>query len=145
MDEAVRKAVHALAAEGMESDAAFDQVAPALLQFGEEDLAERIMEAAGDAPWEGIAAFLNIASWDVSPPAESRIFRTIETWLADAHDLRRVQVALHLEVIPFMKEGADPGILERVLANVSAKFPETAPRCNHVLEQAHMLKRRFPQ
>lgn len=141
MDEAVRNAVYALASEGMGSDAAFDQVAPALLQFGEDDLAERIMEAAGDAPWEGIAAFLNIASWDVSPPAESRIFRTIESWLADAQDLKRVQVALHIEVIPFMKTGCDPAVLEAILANVFAKFPETAPRCRHVLKQARLLKR----
>ena len=141
MDEAVRRAIYALVSDGMESDAAFDQVAPALLQFGEDDLAERLMAAAADAPWEGIAAFLNIASWDVSSAAESQIFRTIEAWLADPKDLRRVQVALHVEVIPFMKQGADPAALEQVLANVAATFPETAPRCRHVLEQAQMLKR----
>lgn len=138
--EAVRKAICALASKGIESDAAFDQVAPALLQFGEEDLAERVMGAAGDAPWEGIAAFLNIASWDVSPTAETRIFRTIERWLLEGEDLRRVQVALHIEVIPFSKKGADAGLLKQVLDTVSAKFPETEPRCRHMLEQAAILR-----
>lgn len=141
MNEAVRKAIYALASEGIESDTAFDQVAPALLEFGEDDLAERLMDAAGDAPWEGIAAFLNIASWEVSPAAESRIFETIEAWLAAAQDIRRVQVALHLDVIPFSKKGSDPRTLVGILDNVSAAFPETAARCHHLLEQARLLKR----
>ncbi|MEO8455944.1 MAG: hypothetical protein ABI454_12375 [Sphingomicrobium sp.] len=98
------------------------------------------MLAAGDEPCEGIATFLNIASWDVSPAAESQIFRTIENWLAEATDLYRVQVALRIEIIPFSKKGADPRILMQVLDNVAAKFPETAPRCRHVLEQAAILK-----
>jgi hypothetical protein len=141
MSEAVIAAIRALARDGLESDAAFDLVAPALQEFGEDDLAERVMKLADSEPWEGIAAFLSIASWDVSPPAESRIFRTAESWLLAADELRRVQVALHLDVIPFSKSGTDPALLARVLEKVCARFPETSSQCRDLLAQAAIVTR----
>ena len=142
MSAVLRKAIDALASEGVESDSAFDLVAPALHEFGEGDLAERVLAAAPQADWEGIAAFLNIASWDVSPAAESQIFRTMEAWLEDADDVRRVQVALNLDVIPFSRPGCDPGLLEAVLARVAGRFPETAARCRYLLTEAKRVRRR---
>jgi hypothetical protein len=138
----LRKAVDALASEGMESDTAFELVAPALHEFGEDDLAERVLVAAPDSAWEGIAAFLNIASWDVSPAAETMIFRTAEAWLKEADDIRRVQIALHLDVIPFSQARCDPGLLETVLARVAVNFPGAAPRCEYLLAQARHVRAR---
>lgn len=132
----VRIAALALAKHGIENDQAFDSVSPALAAFGEDDLAERLMDATFDIPWPGIAAFLAIASWQVSPAAESRIFRTAEEWLIAAQDIRRVQVALHLDVIPFSGRGRHKEEIELALTNVMERFPETAEQCARLLRSA---------
>lgn len=134
---ALREAIRRLAEEGIESDAAFDLVGPALQDFGEENLAERLLLAVPDAPWLGVAHFLAIASWDVSPAAESTIFRTIEGWLLEATDARRVQIALNLDVIPFSRPGCEVAVLEEVLARVASRFPETRAKCSNLLQQRY--------
>jgi hypothetical protein len=55
----------------------------------------------------------------------SAMTRTAERWLVEGTDLRKIQIALNLEVYPF----ADEHEMYRVLSDVAVSLPQMAGRC----------------
>lgn len=57
--------------------------------------------------------------------------RTIEGWLREGTNLRRIQIASHLNRSPFF----DPAEMERVLSDIAQRFPEVADRCTELIAE----------
>ncbi len=55
--------------------------------------------------------------------------RTAERWLVEGTDLRKIQIALNLEVYPF----ADEHGMYRVLSDVAVSLPQMASRCQSLI------------
>lgn len=135
MDSSLDEALDIVAREWPHFDKSFDAVERALRDIGEDRLAEKLVRLAPEAPWQAIAGFLAIASWDVSPAAESEIFRQAEQWLLQCDDLRLAQVALHLDVIPFSRASDPADRCEAVLTKVAETFPQLREQCFSLLRQ----------
>jgi hypothetical protein len=54
----------------------------------------------------------------------------MEQWLLAAQDLRQVQIALHIDVCPFI----DPARMRRVLSDVAEQFPQVRERCDTMIQ-----------
>lgn len=110
---------------GGQFDRSFRLVDRLLRDYGEHDLAERLYaEIPLNYAWEVVADLLGILSWTTSDNG-SAITRTAERWLIAAEDLRKVRIALHLDVYPFL----DREQMERVLEQVAAIHPDVSERC----------------
>jgi hypothetical protein len=55
--------------------------------------------------------------------------RTVERWLVEGTDLRKIQIALNLEVYPFPDEHE----MYRVLSNVAVSHLQVADRCQELI------------
>lgn len=98
-------------------------------QYGEEGLAERLLaDIPADCPPALIADLLDILAWITSDNGAA-IHRQAETWLRSGENLRRIQVALSLEVYPFL----DQTEMERILRQVATRHPEVAGRCQDLI------------
>ena len=137
----VTETLDTIAAERGNFDRSFDLVDEVIRKFGEAGLAERLYEAIPrERPWQDVADVFGILIWSTSDNG-CALTRTTEQWLLDAVDVRQVQIALHLDVYPFSSPSSAPGTMERVLANVAAKFPEASQKCRELVESY----RRLPQ
>lgn len=135
MNDSLDEALDLIAREWPCFDRSFDAVDRALPTIGEDRLAVKLAELAPDAPWQALAGFLAIASWDVSPAAESEIFRQAEQWLLKCDNLKLAQVALHLDVIPFSRASDPPERCDEVLTKVAETFPQLQEQCFNLLRQ----------
>jgi hypothetical protein len=112
----------------------FELVDEIIRKLGEDGLAERLYGAIPvERPWADIADLFGILIWSTSDNGGALI-RTMEQWLLDATDVRQCQIALHLDVYPFSSPSSEDGMMERVLADVAAKFPETSDQCRELVE-----------
>ena len=102
MNERLWHAVQTVARErGGKFKAAFAAVASLVAEFGESDIADRIVsEIPASVAWEVVADLLGILEWSTRDNGAS-IHRAAERWLIDGNDVRRIQVALHLDAYPF--------------------------------------------
>lgn len=108
-----------------------------LAEFGEADLAERLYAAIpSDCPWEVVADLFSLLEWSTSDNG-SALQRAAEGWLRTGDDLRRIRVALHLDVYPFL----DRAEMEEVLQGVAVRYPAVAERCSELIES----RRRLPE
>lgn len=116
-------------------DASFDKVAALVADYSPEELADRLID---DIPptvlWEVAADILNILIWSTEDNGSS-IMRTAEQWLTDAQDLRRIKMALDLDVYPF----ATKDQMQHLLTEVAQRFPEVSPQCKALVDsRAHI-------
>ena len=133
----VTETLDTIAAERGNFNRSFDLVNDVIRRFGEAGLAERLYEAIPrEQPWQDVADLFGILIWSTSDNGRA-LPRTTEHWLRDASDARQVQIALHLDVYPFL----DRETMEQVLGEVPAKFPEVAERCRELIES----RRRLPE
>lgn len=110
-------------------DESFTKVAALVSEYPPEELADRIIdEIPLIVPWEVAADILGILIWSTADNGTS-IRRTVEQWLIDAQDLRRIQLALNLDVYPFKTNEK----MQHVLADVAQRFPEVASRCRDIV------------
>jgi hypothetical protein len=103
---------------------------------GQEQLAERLDAAIPQTwPWDDVATLFTILLWwtDYNGAA---VMRTIEGWLREGMNVRRIQIALHLNRYPFH----DPDEMERVLSGIAQRFPEVADRCAELMTERTRLK-----
>ncbi len=111
------------------SPAIFEAVDQLLKKEGQDDIAERVMEASAEAvPWDSIAEVLGIMMWS-SPDNGAQIMQDAERWLKDASDERRVFVAMNLDFYPFK----DVAQMEAILGKVVETFPGQATLCRSVI------------
>ena len=131
----VTKTLDTLAVERNNFDRSFGLVDEVIREFGEADLANRLYEAIPRGrPWQDIADMFGILIWSTSDNGHA-LTSTTEQWLRDTTDVRQVQIALHLDVFPFM----DRATMEQVLSKVAATFPEVAQRCRELTESRRRL------
>ncbi|MBM7846254.1 hypothetical protein [Herpetosiphon giganteus] len=117
-------------------DPSFDWVDRLIDDAGEERLAERLDAAIADTwPWEVVAHLFAILLYQTSDNGTA-LFATINDWLREGMPLRRIQIALHLDVYPFR----DRDEMVQVLEGIAQRFPEVATRCTDLIASRTRLK-----
>ena len=126
MNEELERAVAAVVAERTgKFDQSFASVAALIPHYLPAALADRLVtDIPSTVAWEVVADILGILIWSTDDNG-SAIMRAAERWLVEAQDLRRIRIALHLDVYPF----ATADEMRKVFAVVAHRFPELAPRC----------------
>ena len=139
MNEVLADAIAAVARErGDKFNEAFAAAARLVDRYGESGLAERIlMEVPTSVPWELVADLLSILEWSTRDNG-SAIRKQAEQWLVDAIDLRRVQIALHLDAYPFQEFEQMKSVLERL----ALAHPQVAARCESLIQGRRTCQRK---
>lgn len=120
-----------------EFDRSFGLVDEVIREFGEAGLADRLYSAIPRVrPWQDIAEMFAILIWSTSDNGHA-LTCTTERWLREATDVRQVQIALHLDVYPFL----DRATMEQVFSKLTVTFPEVAQQCRELMES----RRRLPE
>jgi hypothetical protein len=76
-----------------------------------------------------VADLFAILIWSTSDNGHE-LTETTEQWLLEAKDVRKVQIALHLDVYPFL----DHSKMNEVLTKVASELPSVANRCNELIK-----------
>ncbi len=107
----------------------FQLVSELLQLYGELNLAERLYaDCASSVAWPVIADLFSILIWSTNDNGHA-LTRTTEQWLVECSDERNVNVAINLDVYPFMEQ-AD---MAMYLSVAAMKFPSVTDRCNELL------------
>jgi hypothetical protein len=111
-------------------DKSFKLLDRLLLEYGETDLAERLyQEIPLDCPWEVAASLFAILVWSMSDPGATALIDTANQWLLQGNDLRKIRIALNLDLYPFRERTT----MNEVLSRIAARYPEVAPRCSELI------------
>jgi len=98
--------------------------------YGETELAERLFsEIPRTVPFEIVAELFDILTWQTSDNG-SAIHRTVERWLLEGLDNRKLLIALHLDSCPFI----DTEDMRKVLSQLAEKNPRVAGRCRLLIQ-----------
>lgn len=130
MHQVVERALNVIAAESSEPEyiEAFSASRAVVLEFGEENLADRLFADIPDSiPFMQVARLFDFLAWQTEDNG-SAMTRAIERWLVEGTNLRKVQIALNLDVYPFLDERE----MDRVLSDVAVSLPEMADRCRQI-------------
>jgi hypothetical protein len=101
----------------------------------EDSLADLLWADAGaEASVQDIADLLSLWSWRTDDNG-SGIMRTMERWIEEGTDSKKIAVALELDAYPFI----DHRVRIAKLQCVAAKFPELAQRCQLVITKSKNL------
>ncbi|NWA81642.1 hypothetical protein [Pseudomonas sp. D2002] len=131
MHQVVERALRVIAAESHEPQytEAFSAVHAVVIEFGEENLADRLFADIPDSiAFMQVARLFDFLAWQTDDNG-SAMTRTAERWLVEGTDLRKIQIALNLEVYPFPDEHE----MYRVLSDVAESFPQMADRCQQLI------------
>src|SRR5262245_30745193 len=113
---------------GPVGEGTFAAVDRLLEEYGESRLADRLFEdIPRSVPWKVVVDLFNILAWSTSDNGASML-RTCERWLREADDVRKLEIALHQEVYPFV----DQAEMEKVLGCLKSIRPEVAERCREL-------------
>ncbi|MGC0096438.1 hypothetical protein, partial [Ralstonia pseudosolanacearum] len=112
-----------------EYSVSFDAAAAVVRVFGERDLANVLFsEIPRTVPFELVAQLFDLLAWQTNDNGAS-VTRTIEAWLREGRDNRKLLIALHLEVYPFI----DHREMERVLSHLAETNFRVAARCKELM------------
>ncbi|WP_247842207.1 hypothetical protein [Pseudomonas sp. MWU12-3103b] len=131
MHQVVERALNVIAAESSEPEytEAFSAARAVVLEFGEENLADRLFADIPDSiSFMLVARLFDFLAWQTEDNG-SAMTRAIERWLVEGTNLRKVQIALNLDVYPFLDERE----MDRVLSDVAVSLPEMADRCQQII------------
>jgi hypothetical protein len=131
MHQVVERALNVIAAESSEPEytEAFSAARAVVLEFGEENLADRLFTDIPDSiSFMQVARLFDFLAWQTEDNG-SAMTRAIERWLVEGTNLRKVQIALNLDVYPFLVEHE----MYRVLSDVAASLPEMADKCQQII------------
>jgi hypothetical protein len=110
--------------------ASLDAVAAVARHFGEVNLAEVLFsEIPRTVPFELVAELFDLLAWQTNDNGAS-MTRTTETWLREGSDNRKIQIALHLEIYPFV----DGEEMERVLFPLAKTNTRVSARCMALID-----------
>lgn len=110
--------------------ASFDAAAAVVSEFGEPDLANIIFsEIPRTVPFELVAELFDLLAWQTNDNGAS-VTRTIEAWLREGEDNRKLLIALHLDVYPFI----DGDEMEQVLAHLAETNSRVSARCQELIQ-----------
>ncbi|MCO5412142.1 hypothetical protein [Ralstonia mojiangensis] len=109
--------------------ASYETAAAIVKEFGERDLAEIVFsEIPRTVPFELVAELFNLIAWQTTDNGAS-VTRTIEAWLREGQDNRKLLIALHLEVFPFI----DDEEMYRVLSHLGETNSRVSARCKELI------------
>lgn len=131
MHQVVERALNVIATESSEPEytEAFSAARAVVLEFGEENLADRLSADIPDSiSFMQVARLFDFLAWQTEDNG-SAMTRAIERWLVEGTNLRKVQIALNLDVYPFLDERE----MDRVLSDVAVSLPEMADRCQQII------------
>ena len=112
-----------------EYSVSFDAAAAVVREFGERDLANVLFsEIPRTVPFELVAELFDLLAWQTNDNGSS-VTRTIEAWLREGRDNRKLLIALHLAVYPFI----DYREMERVLSHLAETNFRVAARCKELM------------
>lgn len=104
---------------------AFAAVHDVVSVFGERDLANRLFaEIPRTVPEELVAELFNLLAWQTNDNGAA-MAREVETWLREGQDVRKLTIAMGLDVYPF----PDAQEMYQVLSTLASSTPEVAARC----------------
>lgn len=108
-------------------DKSFLLVEKLLKQYGEENLAECLYnDIPEDCLWEVVADLFAILVWDVSDDGAAALLTATDQWLLKGNNLRKIKIALHLDIYPFRNEPK----MREVLTDLASRYPAIAQQCN---------------
>ena len=131
MHQVVERALNVIATESSEPEytEAFSAARAVVLEFGEENLADRLFADIPDSiSYMQVARLFDFLAWQTEDNG-SAMTRAIERWLVEGTNLRKVQIALNLDVYPFLDERE----MDRVASDVAVSLPEMADRCQQII------------
>lgn len=104
----------------------FPLVNELLKEYGQEDLAERLYnDIPIDCPWEVVANLFGILIWSMDDSGAAALFDATNQWLLEGNSLRRIKIALHIDVCPFYNQQQ----MRDVLTELANQYPEVAQQC----------------
>jgi hypothetical protein len=130
MNDLLQMTLSAIAAERSQSfDASFDLVDDVLEVYGVHQLFDRLYDDIPDTyEWELIADLFVLLMWAIGSDGVALTAMT-ESWLLQGDNLRKIQIALHLDVYPF----DDPEQMRQVLSVLAGCYPDVASKCQELI------------
>ena len=111
------------------SNAAFDLVRQLVEEFGEQGIADRVLDQTPlSTSWQLTADILAIMIWSTSDNG-AQISRDSERWINECSDERRAFVALNLDVYPYL----DSSEMEASLRKLAVGFPALSDVCDSMI------------
>lgn len=127
MHPVVKRALEVIASESLEPEYtdALKCARSVVVEFGEQNLADRLFANIPDSvSFLLVAKLFNFLAWQTDDNG-SAMTRAVERWLVEGTNLRKIQIALNLDVYPFL----DGREMYRVLSEVTVSHPQVAYRC----------------
>jgi hypothetical protein len=131
MRQVVARALDVIALESdrPEYTEAFRAAQAVVTEFGELNLADRLFADIPESiPFLLVTKLFDLLAWQTDDNG-SAMTRTIERWLVEGTHLRKVQIALHLDIYPFPDERE----MYRVLSRVAEAHPQVADKCQQLI------------
>ncbi|MGE7955929.1 hypothetical protein ACQKQA_04880 [Pseudomonas sp. NPDC089530] len=131
MHQTVARALDLIALENSrpEYPEAFRAAQAVVTEFGELDLADRLFaDIPESVPFLLVVKLFDLLAWQTDDNG-SAMTRTIERWLVEGTSLRKVQIALNLDVYPFLDECE----MCRVLSDIAELHPQVADKCQQLI------------
>ena len=106
-------------------------------EFGLPNLADCLFEAIPSTiPYEIVCLLFNLLAWRTDDNGAS-VTRAAERWLIEGIDDRRMLVALHFEVYPFVNEEE----MVKVLSSPKSTNPQIMCRCKELVRERTQRRR----
>lgn len=115
-----------------------DVLSALVLEFGEDDLANRLYrEIPHTVPYEIVCDLFDLLAWRTNDNGAS-VTRSIEDWPREGQDDRKLRIALYLEVYPFI----DMNQMEAVELELPS-FPKAFGKTCGVKRERHCRRPAF--
>jgi hypothetical protein len=111
-------------------DKSFGLVDELIEEYGEENIAGRLYQDISlEWEWEIVTDLFGILIWSLSDEGAESLIDTTNNWLLEGNSLRKINIALHLDIYPFRKKKQ----MQEVLSWLAMRYPEIAERCSHLI------------
>lgn len=133
MDPTISKLLDAICLErdNQEYSATFVMARELIEAYGEDGLADRLFnEVPRSVPFEIVAELLEILCWQTKDNGAD-IMRTLERWLLEGLENRKLLIALHVDAYPFLNGDE----MVRVLSDLARKNPRVSARCKLLIQR----------
>lgn len=135
MNPLLKKTLETIKIEDEDFKDSFDLVDEIVEQYGEDNLAIRLYNDIDETiDWKLIADLFCILVWSTNDNGHA-LTRETDRWLVEAVDIRKIKIALNLDVFPFIERSR----MEDVLPHVAKKYPEVSERCLELIEKRRKL------
>ena len=87
-----------------------------------------------DISWKVVADLYAILIWSTNDNGYA-LMRTVEQWLNEKNDERKIKIALNLDVYPFKEKKT----MKKTLKEISMIFPELSEMCGRLIESRERI------